>query len=359
MKLKKEDALAVSKMIEKYQHITIITHEHPDGDALGTAIGVFSYLTENRNKDVNIILEEKYPETLAFLFDGQIFVKNHLIYMDSDKIKAEKALAECELIIGVDFGQPQRTGSIANAYLASNAAKLIIDHHPFPNTETADKIICQPERSSASELAFYILMDMPDIAQDVQKLPLLSATALMTGMTTDTNNFSNSTTPETFTMAQILLSRGVNREEILRNVLQRYGENRYRLLGHLLSNKLKITKEGLAYIIINKEEKEQYDIQEGDTEGFVNIPLQIKDVLISILLKEDEDKYRVSIRSKMDIPANKLSKEYFNGGGHLQAAGGKLQIPEDIADKSMAGEYIENSVKAFFKDNIEKTGKIS
>ena len=172
----------------------------------------------------------------------------------------------------------------------------------------------------------------------------------MTGMTTDTNNFGNSVYPSTLQMASALLAAGTDRDRILSMLYNRFSEMRLRLMGHMMKDLLKITDDGVAYIILDSSTQKEYHIGEGDTEGFVNMPLSIDKVKMSILLKEDEDRLRVSIRSKKGISANRCARQYFNGGGHENAAGGRLRIPEDVTDIFNAGAYIEEHTHTFMTD---------
>ena len=191
------------------------------------------------------------------------------------------------------------------------------------------------------------------IAQNAEYLPQMSATALMTGMTTDTNNFGNSTYPSTLLMASSLLSAGVDRDAILSHLYNQYSENRLRLMGHMMKDLLHITDDGVAYIVLDTETMRNYKVQDGDTEGFVNMPLSIAGVRMSIMAKEDEGKVRISIRSKKGTSANGCARTYFNGGGHENAAGGRLRIPEDIQDISFAAEYIEKHTHIYLDENDE------
>jgi phosphoesterase RecJ-like protein len=172
----------------------------------------------------------------------------------------------------------------------------------------------------------------------------------MTGMTTDTNNFNNSVYPSTFNMASELIAMGVDRDKILFNLFNQFGENRLRLLGTMLKDLLTITPDGVAYMVLDAETLKKFQIDEGDTEGFVNMPLSIKNVRMSLLLKEDGDRVRVSIRSKKGTSANRCSRLHFNGGGHENAAGGRLYIPQDIRNITEAGAYIEKHTHLFFTD---------
>ena len=163
----------------------------------------------------------------------------------------------------------------------------------------------------------------------------------MTGMTTDTNNFANSVYPSTLGMASSLLAAGVDRDNILSELYNRHSENRLRLMGHMMKDLMKITDDGVAYIVLDTETMRNYKVQDGDTEGFVNMPLSIGKVRMSLLLKEEEDRIRVSIRSKKGTSANRCARMFFNGGGHENAAGGRLNKPGDVATIAEVPEYIE------------------
>jgi phosphoesterase RecJ-like protein len=178
--------------------------------------------------------------------------------------------------------------------------------------------------------------------------------ALMTGMTTDTNNFANSVFPSTLRMASALLEAGVNRDLIIANIYQQHSESRTRLMGYALNDLMKITPDGVAYVILDKETLKKYHIVDGDTEGFVNLPLSIGKVKMSLLLKEDGDKMRVSIRSKKGVSANRCSRLHFNGGGHENAAGGRLTLLQDIEGISELPEYIESRTHTFMTEENEK-----
>jgi phosphoesterase RecJ-like protein len=190
---------------------------------------------------------------------------------------------------------------------------------------------------------------MPDIGGKVENLPLTSLNALMAGMTTDTNNFANSVWPGTLEMASELLAAGVDRDAILCNLYNSYRENRLRLMAYLVGEKMKITPQGAAYMILDKETQERFDFQEGESEGFVNIPLSIKDVIMSIFLTAEEDRFRVSLRSKRGISANRFAMEYFNGGGHEMAAGGKLPYGTGMTSPEDAEAYILKVSGLFLK----------
>ena len=150
-------------------------------------------------------------------------------------------------------------------------------------------------------------------------------------------------------MASSLLEAGTDRDSIISHLYQEYREERIRLLGELLSEKMTITDCGVAYIVLDKETMNKYNLQEGETEGFVNIPLSIGKVRMSCLFKEDPDRIRVSVRSKKGISANLCARQYFHGGGHEMAAGGRLDIPDDVKSISEVAEYAKRVTTEFLE----------
>ena len=171
----------------------------------------------------------------------------------------------------------------------------------------------------------------------------------MIGMTTDTNNFANSVFPSTFQMASELIASGVDRDALLVQIYNSYRENRVRLMGYMQSEQLHILDNGAAYMVMTKEILRRFDLQEGESEGLVNVPLAIGKVKLSVLLKEDDGHFRVSVRSKKGTSAQQLAVQYFHGGGHENAAGGKLFIGEDIPGADAAQAYVENALQSFMK----------
>ena len=338
-------------LIEKAGRIAIVGHMKPDGDALGSCMGVYHCLSLYGKEDRKVIFPHRTQPQLNFLI-GKENRKDILIHEDKPAA-AEQAIKEADLIICLDFNSFHRTDRLEGILTESAASKILIDHHLNPDREAFDLTFSETEISSASELAYQILMLVPAIGGDAAKLPEKAALALMTGMTTDTNNFANSVFPSTLRMASALLEAGVNRDMIISNIYQQHSESRTRLMGYVLKDLMTITPDGVAYIILNKETLQKYHVEEGDTEGFVNLPLSIAKVKMSLLLKEDGDKMRVSIRSKKGISANRCSRLHFNGGGHENAAGGRLHMPQDIAGVEQAASYVEERTHIFMTEENE------
>ncbi len=317
----------------------VLTHTHPDGDAVGSSLAAALYLRQTLpGADVKLVYEEEVPESVAFLLEGEQF-----LCAETAREDCEKAIVEADLLLVLDLNTLSRLGSLEDAARRSSAPRVLVDHHLNPDMGDFSMVISDTGISSASELLYWVLRELS--GEDVRSLPAKALTALMTGMTTDTNNFSNSVVPSTLEMASELLAAGVDREMILERLYHSYPERRVRAFAHLLGSVMVVRPEGYAYMILSASDKERFALKEGELEGLVNVPLTIGEVRLSIFLKEEGDRYRVSIRSKKGVSANALARRRFNGGGHELAAGGKLLVPGDLARWEDAAGYIEEAVR--------------
>ena len=325
--------------------VTVAAHPHPDGDALGSVSGLVSYLRECRGKDAVAVLPDSPAATVRFIVPDSV----PLLCFDTDPEACRRRIDGSDLIVLLDANGFSRTEGLQGAFEASSAPKVLIDHHVGPDRERFQVVFSTTDVSSASELLYYILKELPDIGGDASRLPAAAARALLTGMTTDTNNFSNSVYSGTFQMAAELIAAGVDRDAVLAQLYNRYRENRVRVMGYLQYEAMRITPEGLAYIIATRDILDRFGVDEGETEGLVNIPLSIDRVKMSILLKQDKDHFRVSIRSKKGWSAREAADARFHGGGHENAAGGKLWYPGDIDTPEDAAAYLEQVSRDFLK----------
>lgn len=338
------------RRLSEASRIVIATHMKPDGDAIGSSLGLYHTLGLYGKKG-EIVISDAPASNLDFLISDD--VRNDMFIYENDRQGTIDAISGSDLIICLDFNAFHRTDTLERHLKESTAGKILIDHHLSPDSKEFDLVFSETEISSASELLYHILKSLPLIGNDVEKLPRKAAVALMTGMTTDTNNFANSVYPSTLTMASDLIAAGVDRDLIIQKIYNCFRESRLRLQGHILKDLMTITRDNVAYVILDKATLELYDVQEGDTEGFVNIPLSIDRVIMSILVKEDDGKARISIRSKKGTSANRCARLHFNGGGHENAAGGRLYIPADIANIRDAAEYIEKYTHIFITQENE------
>ena len=341
----KDSVQRLNALFQGAVSVTVAAHPHPDGDALGSVSGLVSYLRKCRGKDAVAVLPDSPAATVRFIVPDSV----PLLCLDADREACLRRIGESDLIVLLDANGFSRTEGLKEAFEASKAPKVLIDHHIGPERDRFQVVFSTPDVSSASELLYYILKELPDIDGDASKLPADAARALLTGMTTDTNNFANSVFPSTFEMASRMLEAGVDRDGILAELYNRNRENRLRMTGHLLKDNMRIFPNGVSCIVVRRADIEEYDIRDGETEGIVNMPLTLDKVRMSIFLREDEGFFRVSIRSKRGTSAFRLASTRFHGGGHEQAAGGRLYFPGDIADASMAEAFLERITDDYFK----------
>lgn len=325
--------------------VGLVVHVHPDGDALGSSVALMRYLRDFRKKEVLLLLPDRFPANLDFVLG-----KDLAVVAADDPETAGACLESCDLLVCLDHNSPGRTGLLEPFIRASHARKVLVDHHLDPDAGNYDIVFSETEVSSTCELLFFLLSGMPDL-KAAGKFPAEIGTPLMTGMTTDTNNFANSVFPGTFRMASELLASGVDREWILFMLYNQYSENRFRAMGNFLGEKLTLLPGGVAYAVFDRQTQERFGLTDGDTEGFVNMPLGIAGVRMSIFLKEDEGFFRISVRSKGDCSASDFARKFFHGGGHFHAAGGRLHYPEDIGSPSAAAEYTEKAAARFLQES--------
>ena len=274
---------AFREAIQQSTRIAVVGHTHPDGDALGSCTALSLWLA-GRGKAVSCIFPDTPADNLLFILSPKV----NYLYGDAHAAAARKALEACELLIQLDCNQFSRTEGLAPFLEASSAQKILIDHHLNPDRESFDIVFSTPEISSASELLYWVLKAAEGDTLGPLGLGMTIGTALMAGMTTDTNNFANSVFPSTFRMASELIAAGVNRDALLQQLYSSYRENRVRLMGYMQYEGLKVLPEGAAYMILTKEIMTRFDLREGESEGLVNVPLSIGAVKLSVLLKEDD-----------------------------------------------------------------------
>lgn len=302
---------------------------------------MYHYLS-SLGKDVTILLPDAEPPSISFVLSGTRYT--------SDPVAGAKAIQACDLLFCLDFNTFSRTEALEQACRSFNGPKVLIDHHADPVEEDFNLIFSRTDVSSACEIMYGVLLDMPGIDGDASRLPSGTVNALMTGMTTDTNNFANSVWPDTLAMASALLSAGADRDGILLRLYSSGREERLRAQGDILRNRLIITPEGAAIVVLTKDVLDGYALMDGETEGFVNIPLEIAKVRLSIFAKqEDESHFRVSLRSKAGTSARRLAMDAFHGGGHEQAAGGRIYIPSDIQNPSEAQAFVAAAAARFLQ----------
>lgn len=335
------DQLALmDQLISDANTVLVVCHKSPDGDAIGSSLGWAEFM-RLRGKDVTMIVPDQYPDFLKWLPNTDKIVR-----YDKHTDKCDMLFKIADLVFCLDFNTPSRVDEMQHALVNSPAKKVLIDHHLKPDVP-ADLVVSQPEASSTCELVFRIVWQMGAFA-DLGK-PF--AVPVYCGMMTDTGGFTfNSNRPEIFQIISELLTKHIDKDRIYRNVFHNYSENRLRLTGYVLYEKLVYMPEyHAAYYSLTRDELKRFNYIKGDTEGLVNMPQQIKGLKLSISLREDTEKdvVWVSLRSVDDFPCNQMADEFFNGGGHLNASGGKIEgtIEEAIEITKKAISAYENKLK--------------
>jgi len=295
--------------------IVLVPHMHPDGDAMGSVLGLWRVL-QNSGLKVKIVSPTKYPEFYHWM-DGH----EQVIIFSHHPKQAANAFNESDLMICMDFNQLSRVGNMKELVENFKGKKILIDHHPYPGDFT-DLVISDVSCSSTAELTFSIL-------QSTKFAPFVdtnAATSFFTGIMTDTGSFDfNVSDPRTFETVAQLTRMGIDQLDIHSKVYDNYSADRMRLMGFCLSNRMTVYPEyHAAAMYISLEDQKAFNFVTGDNEGFVNMPLSIKGVVFSALFTEKEKYIKVSFRSKGEFAVNEICEKYFNGGGHRNASGGEL-----------------------------------
>lgn len=339
--LSNDQLVLMNQLISDARTIVVVCHKSPDGDAIGSSLGWAEFLRQ-RGKDVTVMVPDQYPDFLKWLPNTDKIVR-----YDKHRDKGDMLLKIADLVFCLDFNTPSRVDEMEQALTSSPAKKVLIDHHLKPDVD-AQLVVSLPEASSTSELVFRIVWQMGAFAQ----LDKQFAVPVYCGMMTDTGGFTyNSSRPEIYFIISELLTKRIDKDRIYRNVYHNYSEDRIRLMGYVMYQKLVYMPEyHAAFYSLTKEELKRFNFIKGDAEGLVNIPQQIKGLKLSISLREDTDKKGlvwVSLRSVDDFPCNQMAEEFFNGGGHLNASGGRVDgtIEEAIEITKNAIIAYQNKLK--------------
>lgn len=315
----------LQEQIDKASKIVISTHVSPDGDAIGSSLGLWHYL-KNSGKDVTIVVPNDFPQFLKWMPGVE-----DIVIFDKNEEEASKISEAADLFFCLDYNEPHRTAMYKDTLNASKAYKVLIDHHIGEPT-WQDLSLCVVGASSTCELIFDTIEGLSNQDQITKEI----AQCLYTGLLTDTGNFQfSATTPKVHNIAAVLLAKGVQPDIINNSINNSFNEDRLKFFGFCISKKMKIVAEKrLAYTFISKKELNKYNLGLGGTEGLVNEPMKMADIDISILFKQDKDKIKISFRSKLDIDISKFASTYFEGGGHRNAAGGVSYLTmEETEDK--------------------------
>lgn len=325
----------IQKFLKPESKIVIITHYNPDGDAIGSSLGLKHFLKE-KGLESTVITPNDFPKFLKWMPEAK-----KIVIADYKRKFARETISEANVIFILDFNASHRSGNLVAPWIENaKAKKILIDHHQQP--ENFDFVYSDTSVPATSQMVYHFI-------ETLNKENLVNkdiAECLYTGIMTDTGGFRfRSTSAETHRIVANLIEKGADPAMISSNTWDTNTISRLHLLA-LILGRIEVVKDGkVAILWLKRDELKEFGFQKGDTEGFVNYGLSIMGTHVSAFFMEDlyEDFIKISFRSKEDVDVNQFSRKYFNGGGHINAAGGKYfkSIEDTIED---------------FKEKIEQEG---
>lgn len=340
--LNAEELKLLHDKIVSAQHIVIVGHSRPDGDAIGSCLAWATYLSEQFGKESALVVPNAFPDFLHWLPGRETIVR-----YDKHPEEVKKLFADSDLVFCLDFNLYSRVDEMEEVLRSAKGEFVMIDHHLGYDLDTVMRASF-PDLSSTSEIVFRIVWQMGGF----EKLSKKFAICDYCGMMTDTGGFTfASTRPEIFFIICQLLTKGIDKDKIYRNVFNNYSTWAIRLRGYLMSQKLNVFDDlHASYYTMTREDMKNFHYMRGDSEGLVNVPLQIKGMKCSVSLREDDridGRIWVSLRSVDDFSVEDMAKRFFNGGGHFNASGGKLDctMDEAVAITKKAFEYYAEQLK--------------
>lgn len=321
-------AKELSKLFSTSDNILLICHINPDGDAVGSQLALFHYL-RSCGRNVEMISPNNLQEFLKWMPGADLI---NIFIRQRDHCR--DLIRNSDLVILLDFNQPERLGEMQDLLMASRATKVIIDHHLNPRP-FADITISDPSKSSTSELVYELI----SLLSSKQFMNQSIAEVIYVGIITDTGNFEyGNYSGQTLRIIADILDAGIDRDKILSLVYNNFSEDRMRLQGFALNKRMTVIPEyQTAYIYLTMNDLAAFNHVKGDTEGFVNMPLSIRGIRFAALIIEKETHIKLSFRSKGNFPVNEFASEFFSGGGHLNASGGEYN------------DTLENTIEYFLK----------
>ncbi len=318
----------VNKELTNAQSIVITTHKSPDGDAIGSSLGLYQFL-KNRGLNVSVVVPDDFPEFLKWMTGCE-----QILNFEQEQNKVKKLIEKADFIFSLDYNALNRIGELGELIQKTSAIKMVIDHHQNPQ-EFAHHYFVDTNCCSTAQLVYEFMTELKANSELTKEI----AECLYCGIMTDTGSFRfPSTTSRTHQIIAEFIEKGVDGSKIHEKVYDTYSEHRLRLLGYALTEKMKVFPEiNAAYISLSQEELKKFQFIKGDTEGLVNYPLSIKGIKFSTLITEKENEVSMSFRSKDDFYVNEFANKHFNGGGHIYAAGGRSNLSLDETISKFVG----------------------
>ena len=323
--LEKETIETIRNWLDRSKKVAILTHTNPDGDAIGSSLALALALV-SKGIDAQVVIPDGLPDFLRWL--PGIERSTTFAYK---KEKATGIILDADLIFCLDFNDPKRLNGVEEPLNQSEAKKILIDHHQ-DLVCFADICISETWRGSVGEM-IYVFIQEVFTENPVDKE---IATCLYVAIMTDTGNFNYASSyPEIFQIVGELMKYDLEKDKIYSQVYDAFTEDRMRLLGYCLQEKMVVLpKYHTAYISLTQEELKRFNHRKGDTEGFVNVPFSVKGIRFTALFVEKPDRIKVSFRSRGNFPVNRIATDHYQGGGHINAAGGDsfLTMEETLRD---------------------------
>tara|TARA_B100000497_G_scaffold7898_2_gene8178 strand:+ start:755 stop:1774 length:1020 start_codon:yes stop_codon:yes gene_type:complete len=321
-----EDISIINKLLSTPKKIVVIGHKNPDGDAIGSSLGLCNFLKQ-KGHQLQVVMPNDFPEFLKWIPEASTIINYEQNFEDT-----KTAIEQAKIIFTLDFNALNRTGNLETELERATADFILIDHHQQPDDYAivtySDVAMC-----STSEMIFHFMEKL----KGIQLLNKKIATQLYVGIMTDTGSFRfSATTATTHRVIANLIEAGAENDSIHQNVYDTNSPDRLKLLGTALNNMVILPQFRTAYITISQNELNNNNFKKGDTEGFVNYALSMSGVIFAIIFIENkkEDIVKISLRSKGDFSVNEFSRNHYNGGGHTNAAGGRSlkKLPETIEE---------------------------
>lgn len=329
----------LKELLSTPKRIVITSHANPDGDALGSSLGLYHYLATKGHR-LTIIMPTPMPSFLNWMPDYDKI----LVYETTLSI-SKQIIEKADIIFSLDYNSLSRIETMEAPIREAKAYKVMIDHHLDPD-DFADAVLSDITASSACELVYRFI----EMLEDLDSLDQKALDAIFVGLLTDTGGFSYATSPRLFRIVADMLERGVNNNVLTDLVFNAYSIKRFELLGYCIYECLELIKEAnTGFIVLTQEDYRKFNIQRGDLEGVVNFILRIRQIRCAAIITERRDIVKLSLRSKGDFSVQAICSKYFNGGGHLNASGGvsRANLKETVAlfKKVILEEYKEELTK--------------
>ncbi len=332
------DSKKLNSFLSQPRRIVLTSHRGPDGDALGSTLGL-SKVLKSLGHETYIILPDGFPDFISWMPGAE-----EVVLFSENKTRAIELLDSAELLFALDYNSPSRIGDVEPHFVASNAYKIMIDHHINP-MDFCDEYLSKPEISSTSQLVYGFLESMGW----EEHLSVDGMECLYAGIVTDTGSFRfRSVDVGTHRVASIFMEKGMNNAKVHQLLFDNTDASRLRLLGYCLNEKMEIFQENqTAFISLTQDELNRFNCSKGDTDGFVNYALSLKGIILAVYFVEQNGLVKLSTRSIGNLAVNRVCSELFNGGGHMNAAGGTFEGSMEDA-KSFFKERVFDNLDHYF-----------